>query len=445
MAYTQNMTEGKPFPIIFRYFVPILCSCLLQQLYSIVDTIIVGKGIDDLALAAVGATGSICFFVFGFIMGLGSGMSVLVAQAYGAGDEARVRKSIAMGIVSTGAVALVIMAAGIVWMRPLLRLMHTSDVILEDAIRYIVLILAGIPLTLLYDCFASTLNALGDSRTPLVAVLISTVVNIVLDLLLIIVCHMGVAGAAIGTLIAQGVAGGFCFLRLRRISFLRFSRSDWRIDMGLIWQEVSVGIPVAFMNSVTAIGTIVVQYFVNGLGVAYTAAYSACDRLVGLMMQPCAAAGMAMSTYAGQNFGAKKIGRIVEGLKNSFWLSVTLALLGIVFLCGFPAQLAGWMLSDPEYIALCVVFLRICGGMMWSISFLFLVRSTCQGMGFTMVPMTSGFLELAARVAATVLLTPKMGYNAIAIAEVSAWTSALLLNGGYLWWKLHRLGKGYIK
>ena len=441
MAQTQNMTVGKPFPIIIKYFIPILCSCLLQQLYSIVDTIVVGKGIGDMALAAVGATGSISFFIFGFIMGLGTGMAVLVAQAYGAGDYERLRRSITMGVISTGAVSLVIMVAGIAFMRPLLLLLKTSEVILEDAILYIVIILAGIPLTLLYNCLGGILNSLGDSKTPLYAVVISSLVNIALDIFLIVVCHMGVEGAAIGTLLAECLAGAFCYYKLRKIDFLHLHKADWSLDWDLIREEVKVGIPVAFMNSVTAIGTLLVQYFVNGLGVSYTAAFSACTRLTGFIMQPCAATGLAMSTFAGQNFGARKIDRIRQGLKNSFGLAVGIAVLGMVLLCAFPRQLAGLMLSDPENIELCVEYLRICGGMMWAISFLFLVRDTCQGMGFTFVPMISGFLELAARVIAAVWLTPRIGYNAIAIAEVSAWTSAFLLNGIYLWIKLRQLKK----
>ena len=441
MANTINMTEGKPFPIIFKYFIPILCSSLLQQLYSIVDTIVVGKGINDMALAAVGATGSISFFIFGFIMGLGCGISILVAQAYGALDYARLRKSITMGVVSTGFVAFIIMITGIIVMRPLLVLMHTSEVIIDDAILYIVIILAGIPLTLLYNVFAGILNALGDSRTSMIAVAISSVINILLDLFFIVVCKMGVEGAAVGTLIAQCCAGVFCFMKLRKIPFVHIKRQDWKIDRALIKEEFVIGIPVGFMNSVTAIGTILVQYFVNKLGVNYTAAYSACMRLVEFMMQPCAAAGMAMSTFAGQNFGAKKFARIGEGLKSSFWLSVGLAVFSAILLCGFPGQLAGLMLSDPENIILCVGFLRLCGGMMWSISFLFLVRNTCQGMGFTIVPMISGFVELAARIIAAVFLTPMLGYMAIAIAETGAWTSAFILNGVYLLFKLKRINK----
>ncbi len=439
MAYTKNMTEGKPFPIIFAYFLPVLFSSLCQQLYSIIDTIIVGKGIDDMALAAVGATGSITFFIFGFIMGLGSGMAVLMAQAYGAGNYERLRKTITMGMISCGIVGIVVMIVSIAAMRPVLLMLNTDLMILDDALLYINMVLAGIPLMLLYNCLSAILNALGDSRTPLISVLISSAVNIFLDILFIMGMGMGVEGAALGTLIAQLCSGIYCYMKVKKISFIRLQKSDWQMDMPLIKEEFRVGVPVALMNSITAIGTLLLQYFVNVLGVNYTAAYSACSRITGVMMQPCGAAGMAMSTFAGQNLGAGKIDRIKEGLKSGFVLAVGLALIAGSLLLFMPYQLAGLMLSDVKNIELTIDYLRICGGMMWSISFLFLTRNTCQGMGFTMIPMVSGILELVARVVAVVLLVPTFGFIAVAIAEVAAWTSALLLNGIYLLIKLKKL------
>lgn len=439
MAYTKNMTEGKPFPIIFAYFVPVLCSAVFQQLYSIIDTIVVGKGIDDMALAAVGATGGISFFIFGFIMGLGSGMAVLMAQAYGAGDYDRLRKTITMGVISCGIVGIAMMVISIAVMRPLLVLLNTSEVIIDDAFLYIVMILAGIPLMLAYNCLGAVLNALGDSRTPLIAVLISSGVNIFLDILFIMGFHMGVEGAALGTLIAQGCAGIFCFFKVKKISFVHLRRKDWKPDIRLILDEFRIGVPVAFMNSVTAVGGLLLQYFVNDLGVNYTAAYSACIRLTEFMMQPCSAVGFTMSTYAGQNLGARKIGRIWEGLKCSSYLAIAIALIAGLLLLIIPGQLASLMLSDSQNISLSIGYLRICGGMMWSISFLFLVRNTLQGMGYTMVPMFSGFLELVSRVIAVIWLTPYLGYTAVAIAEVSAWTSAFILNGVCLLIRLRKL------
>lgn len=441
MAYTKNMTEGKPFPIIFAYFIPILCSSIFQQFYSIVDTIIVGKTINDMALAAVGATGAISFFIFGFIMGLGSGMSVLMAQAYGAGDYKLLRKTITMGLISCGSVSFIVMAFGLIYVRPVLVMLNTSETLLEDAVLYITIIIAGIPLTLIYNCLGGILSALGDSRTTLAAVIISTIINIVLDIVFIVNFGMGVDGAAYATLIAQVFAGFFCFMKLRKIPFVHLKKEDWTIDFSLIIQQFKIGVPVAFMNSVTAIGCLLLQYFVNALGENYTAAYSACSKVTQFLFQPSTAVGMAMSTFAGQNYGVGKINRIKEGLRSSLKISLTITIIASTLLIGAPRFLASIVLSDEINIALSIEYLQICGIMTWSLSLLFLVRSTCQGMGFTIIPMLSGFLELIARVVMIFFLVKPMGYTAIAIAEVSAWLSAMLLNGIYLLIILRRLGK----
>lgn len=441
MADTKNMTEGNSFRIIFAYFIPVLCSTLFQQLYNVIDTIIVGKGIDDMALAAVGATGSISFFIFGFIYGLGSGMSVLMAQAYGSGDYEHLRKTITMGIFTCGIVGVSTMIISIAVMRPLLLMLKTDPLIIDDAYLYIVIILAGIPLTLAYNCIGAVLSSLGDSKTPLKAVLISSVINIVLDIVFIMAFGMGVEGAAFATLIAQGCSGVFCFMKARKIEFIKLTKSDWKIDKSLIWAQIKIGIPVAFMNSITAIGSLLLQYFVNILGVHYAAAYSACTRITQFVMEPCAAVGMTMSTYAGQNFGAGKIDRIYEGMKSSFKISVTLAVVTGALLILAPKALASIMLSDAYNIEISIGYLRVCGVMMWAIAFLFLVRNVLQGMGFTMVPMLSGILELIARVVAVFALSGTFGYIAVALAEVSAWTSAFLLNGIYLFFKMKSLKK----
>lgn len=443
MAYTKNMTVGNPFPIIFAYFIPVLFSTLCQQLYNIIDTIIVGKGIGDMALAAVGNTGSITFFIFGFIMGLGLGMSILMAQAFGASDFDRLRKTITMGMVTCGIVGIIMMAVSMTFMHPLLVLLKTDELIMKDAMIYIMIILAGIPLTLVYNCFGAILQSLGDSRTPLVAVLLSSGINIGLDLLFIMVFHWGVAGAAIATLIAQGCAGIFAYMKIRKIKFISLQKTDWKLDFLLIGSQFKIGIPLAFMNSITAIGCVLLQYFVNGLGVNYTAAYSACSKIANFMMQPCAAAGMTMSTFAGQNLGAKKIKRIVHGIGNSSIIAISIAIICGFILFLFPRQLASIMLSDEENIAITVGYLKIYGTMMWSISFLFLFRNTLQGMGSTFVPMLSGIMELLARVVVAVALTGAIGFPAIAISEVTAWTAALVLNGIFLFIKLRKLRKQF--
>ncbi|MCR4694055.1 MAG: MATE family efflux transporter [Pseudobutyrivibrio sp.] len=438
MARTKNMTVGKPFPLIFAFFIPILFSFVCQQLYAIVDTIIVGKGIGDLALAAVGATGAIDFFIFGFIMGVGTGASVLMAQAFGADDMKRFRKTITMGVYSSGTIALVVAALSIITLEPVLVLLNTDPVLIPDAKLYFDIILYGVPLIMLYNFLWAILNAVGDSKTPFIAVIISTVVNICLDILFIMGFGMGVEGAAIGTLIAQLVASAYCFKQVYKLPFTHLSKEDWEMDFGLIKEEFRIGLPVGLMNSVTAIGSLLLQYFVNKFGVNFTASYSACIRITNFTMQPCAAIGAAMSTFAGQNRGAGKIDRIRQGLLSSSAIAITIAVImgGAIFF--FPRQIVSMMVTSEEIIALSVQYLRICGAMMVVISMLFLVRDTLQGMGSTFVPMLSGALELATRIVAVFLFVQPYGYKGIAIAEVSAWATAFLLNGIFLMFFLRK-------
>ncbi len=439
MAYTKNMTEGKPFPIIFAYFIPILCSTVFQQLYSMVDTIVVGKGIDDMALAAVGATGAITFFIFGFIMGLGSGMAVLMAQTFGAGNYERLRKVITMGFISCGSVALAMMVISLIVIEPVLVLLNTDPIIMDDTLLYIRIIIWGIPLTLIYNCLAGILSALGDSRTPLIAVIISSIINVVLDVAFIMGLGMGVEGVAIATLIAQVCSGIFCYMKVRKVPFVRLKKEDWKIDIKLILEQFRIGVPVAFMNSITAIGSLLLQYFVNMLGVYYTAAYSGSMRITQFLIQPSTAVGMTISTYAGQNLGAGKIARIRQGVKEAAKITTTITVISSTLLIFAPRLLASFILTDPEIIEISINYLRICGIMMWSISFLFLVRNTLQGMGSTLVPMLSGILELVARVVMILALVKYFGFAAVAMAEASAWLAAFLLNGGFLLVKMRKM------
>jgi len=439
MAYTKNMTEGKPFPIIFAYFIPILCSTVFQQLYSMVDTIVVGKGIDDMALAAVGATGAITFFIFGFIMGLGSGMAVLMAQTFGAGNYERLRKVITMGFISCGSVALAMMVISLIVIEPVLVLLNTDPIIMDDTLLYIRIIIWGIPLTLIYNCLAGILSALGDSRTPLIAVIISSIINVVLDVAFIMGLGMGVEGVAIATLIAQVCSGIFCYMKVRKVPFVRLKKEDWKIDIKLILEQFRIGVPVAFMNSITAIGSLLLQYFVNMLGVYYTAAYSGSMRITQFLIQPSTAVGMTISTYAGQNLGAGKIARIRQGVKEAAKITTTITVISSTLLIFAPRLLASFILTDPEIIEISINYLRICGIMMWSISFLFLVRNTLQGMGSTLVPMLSGILELVARVVIILALVKYFGFAAVAMAEASAWLAAFLLNGGFLLVKMRKM------
>ena len=236
MAKVKNMTTGNTMKLILAYFLPVFFSTLFQQGYSLVDSIVVGKGIGDDALASVGATAALQFFVFGFIFGLSSSIAILVSQAYGAGDYGKLRNSITMGFVTCGVIALTIMAIGIIYIRPILVLLRTDESLIPDAELYIVIMLCGIPLTLLYNIGGQILSALGDSTTPFIAVVIASIINILLDVILIVGFGMGVDGAAYATLIAQLFTAVFCFRYIRKISILKMSRQDFKFNKGWLWK-----------------------------------------------------------------------------------------------------------------------------------------------------------------------------------------------------------------
>jgi putative MATE family efflux protein len=290
--------------------------------------------------------------------------------------------------------------------------------------------------------FACILRALGDSRTPFIAIIVSSVVNVTLNYVFIFPFQMGVAGAAIATIISQILSAFICFIKLRKIDIIRLSANDFKSDMHLNLKLLMNGIPMAIMNSITAVGCMVVQYFVNGLGVIYTSAYSACSRYINLFMQPAATAGLAMSSFTSQNYGAKKYERIREGLHVCLSIAlVSYVVLGSVMFF-FPKELALLMLNGEESVSLVVEFLPVCGMMIWGVDSLFVFRNGCQGMGKPLIPMISGVAEMVMRIAAIVLLVDVVGFKATAYAEVAAWMIALTMNFLAFEWNLRKEMKG---
>lgn len=423
----KDMTVGTPWKLILAFFIPMLLGNCFQQVYNLVDTIIVGKGISDNALAAVGSTGSLHFFIFGFVTGLTNGVAIPMAQAYGAKDTLRLKKIVAMAFMTCMAIGLIFSILSVAGSSALLRLLQTPQDIFTDARRYMNIIFGCLFVTVLYNFFSCLLRALGDSRTPLWSIVISSVVNVILDLVFVLYFHLGVQGAAWATVIAQILSVIFCVIRLARVSIVHPRRKDWKPDLQLIGELFRLGLPVGFMNSVTAIGGMILQYFVNGMGSVYTASYSACMKLFGFFEQPGMAIGMAISTYTGQNLGAKQYDRIRQGVRSGciMTLIISLALGSLeVFFCD---QLVGIMLSSREAIAISRQFLPFGGMLLWVLGFLFIYRYACLGMGFTVMPMVSGFLELFMRVLFSLLLVKPLAYRGIAFSELSAWIGAALM------------------
>ncbi len=288
---TNDLTKGSVTKQILRLYFPMLLTHMLQELYTIVDTVIVGKGIGDNALAAVGNMSSLCFLIFGFATGLSNGFSVIIAQCFGARDFAQLKRSIAASAVLSCIIAVLLTLISTAFLKPVLILLQTDAALMKDGLTYGYFVFGGLTATVFYNLCSCILRALGDSKTAFVAIIISTIVNIVLDLFFIYVLKIGVAGAAIATIIAQVISVIICLCRLLRIREIALNRQDFQGNKTICGELLRNGLPMAFMNSVTAVGCMVVQYFVNGLGVLYTTAYSACSRYINCFMMPACSAG----------------------------------------------------------------------------------------------------------------------------------------------------------
>lgn len=428
MSKTTDLTKGKITPVILGFFFPMLLTNMLQQIYTVADTAIVGKGLGDDKLAAVGNMSSLTFLIFGFAMGLANGFSIIIAQNFGSKDYAKLRKSVAATVKLFIIFSILLTVISMATLRFLMDVMQTDPLILDDSLKYGYVIFGGLAVTLSYNLTSGILRALGDSKTPFYAIIISSVINVVLDFVFIFGFKTGVEGAAVATVFSQAVSTVVCFAKLRTIESIRFTKADYKECGSFCRKLISNGIPMALMNSITAIGCIVLQYFINGLGVAYTSAYSACSKYVNLFMQPACTAGFTMSSFTSQNYGAKEYGRIRSGLKVCFAIAaISYVILGACMVF-FPRQLSLLMMNGEEPVALASEYLPICGTMLFAVDFLFIFRSGVQGMGRPAIPMISGILEMTIRILVVVFFIDSLGFRSTAYAEAAAWVGALILN-----------------
>lgn len=425
---TKDMTTGSPARLILRFTIPLLIGNLFQQLYNMADTLIVGRTLGVSALAAVGCTGSLMFFVLGFAQGLTSGFAIVTAQRFGAEDEAGVRRSFAVSILLSLGVTMVMTALSVAFARPMLVLLQTPGDVLDDACRYITVIFAGIGASMLFNLLSNILRALGDSRTPLVFLVIASVLNILLDFVLIRYAGMGVQGAAVATVAAQLFSGLLCILFIiRKFPSLHLRRADWRFGLRDIWAHTRMGLPMGFQASIIAIGAIMVQFVLNGLGSLSVAAYTVAQKVDSLATQPMMSFGMTMATYTGQNYGAGNIPRISKGVRQCLAMSVSFSLaVGLVNI--FAGRLlAGLFVSgQPEAVALSQTYLLINGALYSLLAVLFIVRYTLQGLGQSGIPTLAGIMELLMRCFAAVTLARHFGFAGASASNPLAWFGALI-------------------
>lgn len=434
-AVQSDMTTGNPMNIIFNFTLPIFIGNVFQQFYNMADAVIVGKFVGNKALAAVGSTGTIMFLIYGFVVGMTAGFTVLTAQKFGAGDMPVMRRTVAGASFLSLLVGLVLTAAFMAFMKPWLTLMHTPEDIFADAYAYIMIISAGILAQMLYNLLASILRALGNSRVPLYFLILSALLNIVLDLVFIIVFHMGAAGAAAATVISQGVSGALCLVYIvKKVPLLHMTREDWKLSGALLGTQIRIGIPMALQYSITAVGTMMVQASLNILGSTLVAAYTAAGKIEQIVTQAYVAMGTTMATYGAQNMGAGNISRIRQGFKASTVIGVVYAVVSAALVMTVGKYMTYLFVSeDVALIMDSVNTYLVCAGIFFiPLAIVNIYRNGIQGLGYGLLPMMAGVAELAGRGVVAVIAARQKSYLGVCLASPAAWVlAALLLIGMY--------------
>ena len=427
----SDMTSGSPMKIILWFTLPIFIGNVFQQFYNMADAVIVGKFVGNNALAAVGSTGTIMFLINGFVIGMTAGFTVLTAQKFGAGDERGIRKSVTGAAWLSLIVGLILTAAFMVFMKPLLTLMNTPADIFDDAYAYIMIISGGILAQMLYNLLASILRALGNSRVPLYFLILSAVLNIVLDLVFVIVFQMGAAGAAVATIISQGVSGLLCLVYIgKKVQLLRMTKEDWKPQTALLSAQLKVGIPMALQYSITAIGTMMVQSSLNILGSTLVAAYTAAGKIEQVVTQAYIAMGTTMATYGAQNMGAGDVPRIRQGFKACTIIGIVYSFIAAAFVMTagkymtylFVSEDVGTMMNSVD------IYLKCVGIFFIPLAVVNIYRNGIQGLGYGLLPMTAGIAELIGRGVVAVIAAGQRSYLGVCLASPAAW----ILAGGLL-------------
>lgn len=424
---TKDMTQGSPLKLILGFALPMLLGYLFQQFYSMVDAIIVGKWLGVNSLAAVGSTGSVNFMIIGFCMGACSGFAIPAAQRFGSGDYHSLRKFVANSVWVAIVFALVMTAAVCLLCMNILEWMRTPSDIIKEAYDYIFIIFLGIPVTYLYNLLSGIIRALGDSKTPVYFLVLSSIINIVLDIVSIGIWHMGVEGPAWATVISQGISGFLCLVyMIKKFEILHIKKGEWVYDWHYVKVLCSMGVPMGLQYSITAVGSVIVQSAVNGLGSMAVAAVTAGSKVGMFFCCPFEALGGTMATYAGQNVGAKKLDRINQGMKAAVLLGSVYAVAACIVLSLFGKTIALLFMDAGEAQILSNVhqFLIVNSVFYISLCIVNTFRFAIQGMGFSSFAILSGVCEMIARSFMGFGLVPYFGYIAVCFASPAAWILA---------------------
>jgi len=425
-AHMKHMTEGKPGKLIFAFALPLMMGNVFQQLYTVVDTMVVGKYLGVGALAALGAADWMNWMMLGIIQGFTQGFAILMAHEFGAGQYENLRRVIGNSCVLSALFSILLVMFGQLLARPVLILLQTPGDILPDSLLYLQIMFLGIPVVMAYNLLACILRSLGDGKTPLQAMVFASLTNIVLDLLFVMVFHWGIAGAAAATVIAQMASGLFCMYHISRIDMLHLQKGDLCLRVGLSWKLLGLGFPMAFQNCIIAVGGMIVQFVINGFGSLFIAAFTATNKLYGLLESTAISFGFATATYMGQNWGAGNLERIRMGMRSAMKLAAVFSVSISLLMLAFGKNLLLLFISSanedaPRVLELAYQYLVIMSVTLMILYILHVYRSAIQGMGNTIVPMIAGIMECVGRISVALLLTRVMGEYGLFFAESAAW------------------------
>lgn len=420
---TLDLTNGNITKQLLLFTLPILIASAFQQLYNTADTMIVGNYLGDEALAAIGATTALYELLVGFAVGVGSGFSIVVARYYGADNEKMVKQSTAASIVLAAILSIIIMLISLFFLKPLLHILHTPNAILKEAHTYIFIICIFVPITLAYNLCSAILRSIGDSITPLIVLLFSSIVNIILDILFIQYLNSGIAGAAIATIIAQSFSVILCFIHIFfKCPILRLHKEDFHFDSFLYQDLITQGASMGFMMSIVSLGTLILQSAINSFGTLIIAGHTTARKLFALLSMPISTLSTATATFTSQNMGAGKYNRIIKGVKKAIIISFVWHTVTIIFVYLFAEPLSTLFGSNKaDVINTSVLYLKTNIPFFYTLGPLLILRSALQGMGLKVIPLVSSIIELLGKICFTWLLIPLFGYLGVCFSEPVIW------------------------
>ena len=423
----KDLTRGNPLKIILLFSIPLAIGNACNQLYSMVDSMVVGRWCGPDKLALVGNAGSVVFMLLGFFWGLPAGFTIITGQRFGAKDAPGVRRSFCASVVLCSSLVAAVTLVFLAYLRPILVLMKTPDNIIEDSLKYLRIIVAGTPFMTFYLLMSFLMRSLGDSKRPLYVIVLSSFLNVGLDLLLVCKFDMEVAGAAYATIISQLVSGVIClWIIMKKFpELLPADQSDWRIDWKFYWEHLRVAVPMALQFSVTGLGCVILQSAFNQFGSGTVAATTAASRLEGLICIPFFAIGTTLAAYTAQNSGANNYRRILVGVRSGWLITAVISAVGAILMMLFSAQLLRMFLdveASPEILWAGRQYIYTVAPAYVSLGMILIFRNTLQGMGCSLVPLLGGAMETVSRIFTAVFLADWFGYKGACFASGITWT-----------------------